>query len=412
MRVLKNFLQNKFFYIAIIFFCAIFSAPILPARATTATRERHKQLQQQVNETRQNVREQQSLLSGTRHEMSKLTSEMQDLDQKMMDAATALEGIELSLLDTEIRIADANDSLDAARNDYDTQFEVLRTRVRVIHEQGSVGFLDVLFQAESITDFLARWEYIRAVSQFDRDLLENLEQTEKNIFTQIEDLSRWTSRMEDLQFQYQRAYDDLEFAMEENSRWFEELLSDEERIAEMIAILELEREMAELSFGEISAQLKREENEIARRNAAAQHNARLELLNNFNGKFLWPIPTHGRISSHFGMRNHPILRRVRMHNGIDVGAPTGTKLVAAAEGYVRFVGWSSGYGNTVIIDHGNNYSTLYAHNSRNRVATGQRVERGQHIADVGSTGMSTGPHLHFEIRVKNVARDPMDYFPK
>jgi murein DD-endopeptidase MepM/ murein hydrolase activator NlpD len=108
---------------------------------------------------------------------------------------------------------------------------------------------------------------------------------------------------------------------------------------------------------------------------------------------------------------HPIVRQNRMHSGIDVPAPTGTRLIASAEGYVRFAGWSGGYGNTVIIDHGNGYSTLYAHNSRNRVTTGQFVTRGQHIADVGSTGMSTGPHLHFEIRINNSAINPMRYFP-
>ena len=101
---------------------------------------------------------------------------------------------------------------------------------------------------------------------------------------------------------------------------------------------------------------------------------------------------------------------MRMHTGIDVSAPTGTRINAAAEGYVRFVGWMGGYGNTIIIDHGGGYSTLYAHNSRNRVAQGQHVRAGQHIADVGSSGLSTGPHLHFEVRRNNVAVDPMAFF--
>jgi murein DD-endopeptidase MepM/ murein hydrolase activator NlpD len=407
-----EYIKRKFLvHIIIMLMLTLLVMPILPVGASPATRERHRQLQQQQTETRQSIRGQQSLLTGTRHEMSRLVIEMQELDQKMNDAKEALDGIELALTDTEIRIADATKALEDAREDYDDQFEVLRTRVRVIHEQGTLGFIDVLFQAESISDFLARWEYIRAVAQFDRELLETLEQVESEISSYIQDLARWTSMMEDLQFDYKRKYEDWEFVMEERSKWFEELAEDEERLAEVVAVLEQEQRMLEAAFSQINAQLLNEEAEIRRRNAAAQHDARLQRLNNFDGQFMWPIPSHGRISSGFGMRMHPILRVNRFHNGIDVGAPTGTRLIAAAEGYVRFAGWSSGYGNTVIIDHGNNYSTLYAHNSRNRVSAGQHVTRGQHIADVGSTGMSTGPHLHFEIRISNRAVNPNNYFP-
>ncbi|MDR0272277.1 MAG: peptidoglycan DD-metalloendopeptidase family protein [Clostridiales bacterium] len=378
--------------------------------ASTATRERHRQLEQQLREARQEVRNQQNLLTGTRHEMSRVIAEMQQLDQQMVDAAEALDGIELSLLDTDIRISDTNDALQAARDEYDAQFEVLRARVREMHEQGSVGMIDVLFQAESISDFLLRWEFIRAVSEYDRDLLASLQVSESRMLSNMDDLTRWTNLMEDLLFQQQREMEHFQFLMDERSAWFEQLTSDEEMLAELLAISEAEQRMAESAFEEIQAQLRREENQLARQRAAQQHNENLARLNNFNGQFAWPIPSHGRVSSGFGMRLHPILRVNRMHNGIDVGAPVGTRIIASADGYVRFAGWSSGYGNTVIIDHGNNYSTLYAHNSRNRVATGQRVTRGDHIADVGSTGLSTGPHIHFEIRVNNVAQDPMSYF--
>ncbi|MCL2198486.1 MAG: M23 family metallopeptidase [Defluviitaleaceae bacterium] len=386
--------------------------PILPAFATPATRERHRQLQQQLNQATQSVREQQNLLSGTRHEMSQLMMEMQELDQQIMDAAEALESIELSQLDTEIRIADAEAELEAAREEYDLQFELLRTRVRVIHEEGQIGFLDVLFQAESIVDFFLRWEYIRAIAEFDHALLDRLQSAEQEITNHIEDLVRWRNMVEDLQFQYDRILDDLEFMMYEREIWFANLAENEEVLAELVAMYEHEQRMAQAAFGEIQAQLRREESEIVRRANAEAHSARLAALNNFEGEFQWPIPTHSRISSPFGMRFHPILRQNRHHSGIDVGAPTGTRLIASADGYVRFAGWSGGYGNTVIIDHGNGYSTLYAHNSRNRVVTGQRVSRGDHIADVGSTGMSTGPHLHFEIRVNNRAVNPMNYFPR
>jgi len=388
--------------------------PNIPVGATPATRERHRQLEQQLQATNQNVREQENLLAGTRHEMSQLMTEMQELDQQMMDAATALENIEFSLLATEIRTADAQEALDIAREDYNVQMEVLRTRIRVMHEQGATGLMDVLFQAESISDFLMRWEYIRTVTQFDRDLLERLEAAENEIAAYVEDLARARILTEDLHFQQDLAMQSLQFAMDDRNEWFARLAENEAQMAELLAVFEYEQQVAVLEFGAIQAQLSREEDELARQRAIQAQNARLARLNDFDGQFQWPIPTHafsGRAGSSFGMRMHPILRQYRMHTGIDVGAPTGTRLIAAADGYVRFAGWSGGYGTTVIIDHGNGYSTLYAHNSRNRVSTGDFVTRGQHIADVGSTGMSTGPHLHFEIRVNNRQVDPMRYFP-
>ncbi|MCL1844763.1 MAG: peptidoglycan DD-metalloendopeptidase family protein [Defluviitaleaceae bacterium] len=384
---------------------------VLSASASPATRERHRQLQQQHQDAQRELRTQQNLLGNTRHEMSELMLEMQALDQEMGDVAEALEGIELAFLDAQIRIADAEDALQAARDNYDSQFETLRSRVRVMHEEGSLAMFEVLFQAESITDFFARWEFMRVTAQFDRDLLESIQETEHAISSHIEDLSRWSMMVETLQFQKERTQENLEFLYAERTEWFERLAEDEAMLAELFAIAEHEERMAASAFGDIQAQLRREEDQIARERAATAHSERLARLNNFDGQFMWPIPSHGRITSGFGTRFHPILRRYRHHSGIDVGAPTGTRLYAAADGYVRFAGWSGGYGNTVIIDHGNGYSTLYAHNSRNRVTTGQFVTRGQHIADVGSTGMSTGPHLHFEIRINNVAVNPANYLP-
>jgi len=124
----------------------------------------------------------------------------------------------------------------------------------------------------------------------------------------------------------------------------------------------------------------------------------------------WTWPTAGRVESGFGMRVHPSTRVRRLHAGVDIGAPTGTPIVAAAAGVVRFAGVSGGYGNLVELDHGGGSETRYAHASALLVRTGQRVERGQLIARVGSTGLSTGPHLHFEVRVGGQPVDPVAFF--
>ncbi|QNU66564.1 peptidoglycan DD-metalloendopeptidase family protein [Ruminiclostridium herbifermentans] len=121
------------------------------------------------------------------------------------------------------------------------------------------------------------------------------------------------------------------------------------------------------------------------------------------------IPASGKISSPFGMRNHPIKKVNKEHDGVDIDSSTGDPILASAAGIVEFSGYSSGYGNHVIIDHGNGYRTLYAHSSKLLVKKGDTIKKGQKIALVGSTGLSTGPHLHFEIRINNTPVDPTEY---
>lgn len=127
-----------------------------------------------------------------------------------------------------------------------------------------------------------------------------------------------------------------------------------------------------------------------------------------SGQLAWP--TAGRVTSGFGWRTHPVYRTRRLHAGIDIPAPTGQGIVAAADGVIVSAGWRGGYGNAVVIAHSDGLATLYAHQSRLAVRAGQRVRRGQVIGAVGSTGLSTGPHLHFEVRVNGVPRDPMRYY--
>jgi len=126
---------------------------------------------------------------------------------------------------------------------------------------------------------------------------------------------------------------------------------------------------------------------------------------------LWPTPGHYLITSPFGNRRDPFTSAFQMHSGIDIGAPFGVPIVASAGGVVEFSGWNGGYGNYIRIYHGNGHHTVYAHNSRNLVRFGDHVTQGQHIADVGSTGASTGPHLHYEIWVNGIPVDPLPFFP-
>ncbi|MCL1883307.1 MAG: peptidoglycan DD-metalloendopeptidase family protein [Defluviitaleaceae bacterium] len=418
---MRGLFKRKFLAIFLAF---VFIFPIIPAEAASPeTRAQLRELERQRQAAGQLVSEQQNLLAGTEFEMAQIVTEMMELDQQITDVQEALEAIELDLLATEIRIADAEEDLAIAREERDVQTEILRERLRVMHEQGSVGMLEVLFQAESISDFFLRWEYVRAVAQFDRDLLERLEDSESRVASNLEDLGRSRILIRELQAQEILAKQAIGQRMEEREIFFQVLYADAERQAEYAAILEEERRSIDLEFGRIqqiyraeaaeAARIAREEEDRRRAEQAAaraaEQVAALAELGSL-GNFAWPLAIRGTLTSEFGNRPDPFSGRTVFHEGIDVAAPAGTRILAAEAGIVRFAGWAAGFGNYIILDHADGYSTLYAHNSRNRVSVGERVTQGQHIGDVGTTGRSTGNHLHFEIRRNGNLVNPMLFF--
>jgi len=165
---------------------------------------------------------------------------------------------------------------------------------------------------------------------------------------------------------------------------------------------------------EINARLKKIEEEEDK--LISQSNALVNQIKNLQksgayagGSMTWPCPSSKTISSYYGNRLHPILKKYKMHTGIDISAKQGASIVAANKGTVIMAGWQSGYGYTVVVDHGGGITTLYAHCSKILVSVGQNVKAGETIAKVGSTGMSTGPHLHFEVRKNGATTNPLNY---
>ncbi|MCL2577669.1 MAG: peptidoglycan DD-metalloendopeptidase family protein [Defluviitaleaceae bacterium] len=419
---MRGYFKKKFFVVLLAF---IFVLPIIPVGATQATRDQLRELERQRAAAGQRVSEQANILAGTEFEMSQVVAEMQELDQQIIDASEALEAIEIDLLDTEIRIGEAQEDLTLATAERDLQLEILRERVRTMHEQGSSGLIEILFHAESISDFFSRLEYIRTVTQFDRELLARLEASEERRASSLDTLTSNRALVLDLQQEIILVKEEIEQSVEEKKVFFALLHADAERHRELEAILREEKHIIDIEFGIVRARHDEEVREAerirraeedARRAAeaaarAAARASELEALGSFS-HFAWPLPARGPsdISSGFGNRPDPFTGRNENHSGIDVPAPSGSRINAAAAGIVSIATWSASWGNYIVIDHAGGYSTLYAHNSRNRVAVGARVTQGQHIADVGTTGRSTGNHLHFEIRKNGVHKNPMSYF--
>jgi murein DD-endopeptidase MepM/ murein hydrolase activator NlpD len=267
--------------------------------------------------------------------------------------------------------------------------KALSTRMEQLYEQGNSGLLEVLLTSSNYTDLQNRAYLTDQVIERDATLLDNYEQAKTE---RAEAKHAAADAEREVAIQKQQA------AMKHSSAAVEKQQTEAQskEVAREQAILEQQIAALEQDYQRLSAELRRFYRTRAGRASLALH---------FNGNLIAPVS--GRISSRVGMRNHPIYGGRRMHRGTDIAAPSGTPIRAAAAGIVFKAAYGRGYGNHIVIIHGGGTSTLYGHCSRLAVSSGQRVKQGQVIGYVGSTGASTGPHLHFEVRRDGQVVDPL-----
>lgn len=297
--------------------------------------------------------------------------------------------IETDLAAITEKIKAVQDEFAASEAEYNAQIEKLKQRLRVMYEYSTVSIFDILFESKSILDFFQRIEVITSVAEENDRLIEEINVLKNDIeFKKV-------IKMEELTYFESEATAQIDRI---NS-----ILSDRNEVAAKLEyqetyIKKLERDLDNLM--EESKKITQMIKELRSRMKYA------------GGTMAWPLPSDYNVHSGFGNRLHPILKKYKMHTGVDIGGNYGASIVAANNGTVISAGWRSGYGYCVIIDHGvldgKTITSLYAHCSKINVKAGQTVEKGQIIANVGSTGLSTGPHLHFEIRENGEPVNPID----
>ena len=343
--------------------------------------------QQQINAEKAGV---QSQIKEIKREKTERVKELNKLNSNLNAVQQSLDSINAEIASTEEQIAYTEMEIANKQRDYDGRMAIFNLRLKEMYQYGEVNFLEVLLQSSSLSDFLTRFEYLKYIANNDKKLLD--------------EVTAMKSTLED----QKKSLDSMKVSLEANKK------TQLEKSAELAAATQAQQQLVNQINSDLNAQFEILEDLEAESKAIASQIKASQAKNSSNntsapGAYVWPCPSSRLITSEYGYRIHPIQGTKKMHTGIDIGAKSGTDIVAAAGGTVIMAQYYGGYGNCVIVDHGGGVSTLYAHMSKIGVSNGQKVSAGQSIGKVGSTGNSTGPHLHFEVRINGNTQNPRNY---
>lgn len=310
------------------------------------------------------------------------------LDLELTKIQVEISRLERSQKELEESIEETKKNLELAKSAQEEQYEAMKDRIQMVYESGNKGYLDILLTATSMTDMINKTEYIYQVSMYDYNTLKKLKKAKEQVANMKQKLDKDLETNETLQAQVNSQKEAMEILVEEKSAQVEEY---------EVSIANKEEEVAKYQKAQAEAEA------II---AAAAANSTGEYV---GGEFLWPAPGNGTITSYFGGRDAPTAGASTYHRGIDIACNTGDPIIAAAAGTVIVATYNYAEGNYICLDHGGGVVTVYMHNSALLVSVGEVVTAGQQIAQAGSTGYSTGPHLHFGVRVNGTYQDPLGY---
>lgn len=334
-------------------------------------------------------------LESLKKDMASVQDEIDALDKVIQATQNELDKAQEDLNEVTKRLEQSKIDLEKAIEERDKQFEVFKKRIKYLHENGTIGYLEIVLKAESFSDALLRMQYVQDIMNYDKELLQKLEENQKLIEKKTKDIEEEQKEAKVILDEQQKKMNELDSIMAQKSATIKSYEQNEAKYEQLIASNEKASKQVEQLINQ----------------AMASSNSGGTVYT--GGKLNWPVPARSAssssLSSGFVSRNRPIGKGTEFHTGYDIPAPYGSNIVAAEGGRVIYSGWMSGYGYTIMIDHGGGLVTLYGHNSKLVVSKGTTVKRGQVVAKCGSTGNSTGNHCHFEVRLNGKAVSPEPY---
>lgn len=349
-------------------------------------------LKTKVAEAGKRKNELKNQLSGLTNDLSALQKQISLLDSQIEAQQDEIDAQEELLGELTQMIADKTIELEESERQQAEQYAQLRSRLRYMVEHGTASSLSILLSSDSFSDFLNRYEIIRQISLRDENLFEQLKAIRDKVLTEKQELEDTKKEAEDTKLQMEANKAELEAQMEAKRKQMDSIQLAQKNVKDAYAAM-IETE------DELMAQYKK---------AAAEYAAQSTYV---GGTFMWPLPAGNNVvTCKYGMRTHPITGKRKLHTGVDLRAATGTKVYAANKGTVTTSGYSSAWGNYIIISHGGGITTLYAHLSKRSVSKDDKVKQGDIIGYSGNTGYSTAPHLHFEISKNGSTYNPLNEF--
>lgn len=383
-----------------------------------ATSKAIEDAKKKVSSMEEEKKKVESTLKELEGKKSDTAAYVKELDRNLSALAGELTKLEGDISQKEEQIEEAKVELETAKITENRQYEDMKLRIQYMYENGQTGLLESMMQSESIAELLNRAEYASQITSYDRKMLEEYRKTRQEVALKEEALKTEHQELLTLQDSTKAKQSSVKTLMASKEA---ELASYETKIAS--AQGEIDQYNADIKAQEehmarVEAEIRRKEEEArkaeeARRAEEAKKNQSSaggdSTVKKGNTNFIWPCPASGRISSAFGDRSSPTEGASTNHKGIDIPAPSGSSIVAVADGKVVISTYSYSAGNYIMIDHGGGLTTVYMHCSQLLVKEGETVKQGQTIAKVGSTGYSTGPHLHFGVRSGGSYVNPSGY---
>ncbi len=413
-----------------------------PVLASGLEAERSKAVQKK-NSIESNMAGTQSMINQTKGQVATVQAEIRALDAQITQVNLKLDQLNGEMQKLQAEIAQTKAELEAAKEELLEKKDLYAKRLRAMYIANDRGYLDILLDSADATSLIGNARMIRSIATSDRKLIDEINAKVKEIEEKQALLAEQEKQLAQKQEQARIEKSNLEAANAQKTSFmnnlvndlssyeaqYDEMLRESDAIQSQIANLDIsiqkakDEEAARLAKQRAAeAEARRQKQAAGRANSASKRSYSGSKSTSSDvvqygvqaqpeartGELYWPVPGHHRITSPFGYRIHPILKYRKLHTGVDIGAPNGTPVVSAASGTVIASRFMSGYGNCIMIDHGGKV-TVYGHLSSRAVSAGQSVSAGQTIGYVGSTGMSTGAHLHFEVRVNGAVQNPLNY---
>lgn len=358
-----------------------------------------KEEERQMEILERHAQRQQELLKASKNREDAYLQELSRFDQKRKAAEQSISLLDLKRKKVLGEISEMEKEISKLKKEIERIKSFLEERLVTIYKFGGAAELNLLLSSQNVSDALNTGHLLRRLADQDEKLIGSAERESLRIQELVDGLAArerdLKAKKRDMAAQKKR----LESALQERNSLLKKLRENQQAYKQ--SLKEAEEDQREIQ-AKIQSYIRAKE-ELARANRPGD----MPPLPSHSGRFQWPV--RGKITSTLGTRVHPVFKTKTVHTGIDISAPNGTPVKAAGTGDVLYSGWLRGYGQIIIMDHGGGYSTVYAHLSRISVSEGQRITAGQVIGNVGDTGVTTGAHLHFEVRIKGDAKDPLKY---